>query len=119
MKLNLGKEFKTARKNLGLSQKQVCQRINISTSYYSDLENDVKIPTLQTFLLISKELKINPNIFEDYSFHKSNLNSDLAHLLTDEMEGLTEEQYKFICNTIVSMVKNFKEINDSKNIKTE
>lgn len=49
------------RKNVGLTQKQMAEKLNISESYYCQLENGNRRMSLEMALKISSILKKTPN----------------------------------------------------------
>lgn len=52
--MNFGKNFKDARKSLGLSQKEVAKKLNIHQSNVSDWENNVSRPEYEKLIELSK-----------------------------------------------------------------
>ena len=51
--MQYGKFFKEARKQKGLSQKQVADKLNIHQSNISDLENDISRPSYEYLIAIA------------------------------------------------------------------
>lgn len=107
MNIELGIQFKNAREKLGLSQKEVSLEVGISRSYYSEIESDQKIPTIEIFLKISKVLKIKPNLFEDYDYHKINLGTNY---IFEELSELTQDESQLIIDTMHTMIAGIKKI---------
>ena len=54
----LGQEFKNARQTLGLSQEKVAEGAGISRNYLSELERNLKSPTVRVFLKLCGVLEI-------------------------------------------------------------
>ena len=56
---NIGIKLKQARKRLGLSQEELAYRCNLTREYISYIENGKKKPSLEVFLILSKNLMIS------------------------------------------------------------
>ena len=52
--MNFGKNFKEARKQSGLSQKQVAEKLNIHQSNVSDWENEISRPEYEKLIELAK-----------------------------------------------------------------
>lgn len=61
----IGKEVKKARENSGLTQQELSSRVEISRNYLSDIECGRYIPSVPKLLSLTKELKIDLNIFKN------------------------------------------------------
>jgi len=62
MKLNyklLGKRIKETRKRKGLTQEVLAEKVDISPSFMSYIENGAKHQSLYTFVLIANELNVS------------------------------------------------------------
>ena len=57
-----GKEIRAARKTLGLTQKQLAEKLNISYVNISQLENGKRIPRPNTLKRIAEALEISPDM---------------------------------------------------------
>ncbi len=57
--MEYGKFFKQARKESGLTQKDVAQRLGIHQSNVSDWENDVARPEYENLILLTRIYQIN------------------------------------------------------------
>ncbi len=56
----VGKEFRKARQNAGLSQEELAHRAGLHRTYISLLERSKKSPTLDAFFRICNALDISP-----------------------------------------------------------
>lgn len=56
---NLGKFIRAKRKEMGLTQQDLAEKISISSQHYSRIENGEYIPSLQTFLKLANLLKFD------------------------------------------------------------
>jgi transcriptional regulator with XRE-family HTH domain len=55
----LGRELRRARTGAGLTQEQLSFRAGLSRPYISELERDMKSPTLETLFLLCEALGIS------------------------------------------------------------
>jgi transcriptional regulator with XRE-family HTH domain len=60
VKLDIGTRLKEARGNLGISQKELADKVGVSPSFISQLESNQISPSLNSFMLICSALSINP-----------------------------------------------------------
>lgn len=70
--------LKNARKKLGISQKELADKLKVNQSYISKIENykTIHIP-LYLLIDISKELNLDPvDVFIDFLKHHYNYESD-------------------------------------------
>ena len=61
----IGKEVKKARKENGLTQQDLSRKISISRSYIADIAGGRYIPSVEILISLSKELKIDMNLFKN------------------------------------------------------
>ena len=59
----IGSKLKDARIRLGINQKELADKINLSPSFVSQVENNQISPSLSSFVLICSALGINPGDF--------------------------------------------------------
>lgn len=104
MNLEIGNHFKAARRARNLTQQQICKEIKISRSYYSEIENNVKIPTIELFLQISNFLHIKPDLFSNTDFSQFELQNSF---LDYELKKLSKQEYDIIYETIIAMIDIF------------
>lgn len=55
--MTIGENIKSSRKKIGLSQKQLADKVNISRQYLCDIEHDRYNPSIDTLGLIAKGLE--------------------------------------------------------------
>ena len=55
--------LKFRRKALGLTQKDLAEKIDAQQPYIADLENGIRHPTLETLAKLSEALKVRPDFF--------------------------------------------------------
>lgn len=61
---NIGNLIRSKRKELGMTQTQVAEIVGLTMQHYSRLERGEYIPSLQTFINIAENLKLDINIFD-------------------------------------------------------
>ena len=78
--------IKKLRKEMGLSQAQLAEKCNTSTSYIGLIETKKKVPRLTTIETISKALAVDPTeLFKDPDQEKD-IDPDLKRRLLKEIE---------------------------------
>lgn len=99
---SLGTTLKDARKNIGLTLRQVEEMTNISNAYLSQLENDkIKNPSVNILSKLSslykvslKNLLSNANMIDKKDAQLEEVNLSFAQNIAFRSEGLTEEERK-------------------------
>lgn len=61
----IGKVVKKARKESSLTQQDLSKKVSISRNYISDIECGRYIPSVEILISLSKELKIDMNLFKN------------------------------------------------------
>ncbi len=61
--VDIGAQLKEQRTRIGMSQKELADRVNVTPSFLSQLENNQVSPSLGTYLQICRALDINPGLF--------------------------------------------------------
>lgn len=85
--MTFGENLKAIRKRMKLTQQEMADRMDISRSYLSDLENTRRSTSINTVLYIAKRLDISVN----------ELVNDTLELTEDEYN---KKRFKFINNRI-------------------
>ena len=63
---SFGKKIKNARKEMGLTQFGLAEKINVSQNFLGDIERGIKLPSLPKLILLSNVLKLSlDNMFLD------------------------------------------------------
>ena len=96
--MNLGKAIKSIRTQLGLTQKELALRANISVSYLSLLETNNRDPSFSTIEAIATALNIPLSILVFLSAERSELDSlgdslveKLSHTVFELIHARSEE----------------------------
>lgn len=88
----IGKRIKLAREAKGLTQEQLAEQVNLSTSHISAIERGVKQPKLVTFVEIINVLEVDANsILTDvlsvsYEIISSQLSIRMSTLSADQQK---------------------------------
>ena len=99
---NIGKKLQLIRTNLGLSQEQVALRAGITTTYYGQIERNLKKPTIPVVEKICGALNISLE-----EFFKEDTVSRTYDLLTEQillqLQTCSEEEKTAIYNIILQI----------------
>ncbi len=78
----IGKRIARRRKELGLKQAQVCERVGINDKYLSCIERATSIPSLEVVMRLALALDTTPNEFLVGTIHyKNDQWRDVAELM--------------------------------------
>ena len=108
--ISLGSRIKEARKNQGLTQEQLAERADLSTTHISNIENAKKIPSLQAIVDIANALSVTTdsllrdNIEQSKDIYRSEAQSILDGCTITEARILTETMK----NTLITHRKHSK-----------
>ncbi len=108
---SLGSRIQEARKNQGLTQEQLAERADLSTTHISNIENAKKIPSLKAIVSIANALSITvdallcDNLNQSRDFYKSEAQSILDSCTINEVRILTETMK----NTLSTLRKHYKQ----------
>lgn len=98
-KSKIGEMFKSARKSLGLTQKEVADKAHINQSRYSNYENAYSTPSTEMFVKLSEILGIDYSDFvDDWMNYRSELDyKDFSKGFKYQVEQLmfADELYQF------------------------
>ena len=98
--LNIGDKIKNARTKLGLSQKDLADKIGLTSSFISQLENNQISPSLNSFFQLADVLGINPASL----LQKEKKNEDVKWLIKDDFvrKNLYEQEKGYSIFNITS-----------------
>ncbi len=108
---SLGLRIKEIRKNQGLTQEQLAERADLSTTHISNIENAKKVPSLQSIVSIANALSITvdallcDSIEQSKDIYKSEAQMILDSCTINEVRVLTETMK----NTLSSLRKHYKQ----------
>ncbi|WP_271006502.1 helix-turn-helix domain-containing protein [Listeria seeligeri] len=102
--LNIGKKLKVYRLELGVTQKEFADVLNINHQNYSKMERGIYTPSLEKLLEICNSLRITPNDLlldnREYDEYKQEISRELYEDILDFMS-----EVKFKCLIILSQIK--------------
>lgn len=95
----IARRIKAARKQAGLTQEQLAEKIDISTNAVAKLENNLMTASLQTLVNIANALGIGMDylLCESYPTNQED-NTDV--FLNGLIDGLSQQDKKFIIHVI-------------------
>ena len=93
--MKIGNTLQKIRKEKGIKQKHFAQECNISATYLSQIENNVKDPNLKTLNIIAEKLEIPIQILFFLSLEETDVKEE------------KREAYKMISEPIKMMVNEF------------
>ena len=103
---HIGKRIKEIRISKGITQEQLAEKTNLSTTCISRLENEKSMVSLEKLFLISDTLHTNISmILCDYIFTSDSQDMDESQLLV-QYRQLSFENQQNIKDFIKSMLKN-------------
>lgn len=92
----LGQRIRQQRKNMHMTQADLADKIDVSTSYIGHIERGLKHCSLETIVQLSNTLKISPDMllqdsldnartdqFEDMSYTTRTMLNDIANILRE------------------------------------
>ncbi len=94
----LSKRIREARKAKGLTQDQLAEKAGISAVYMSEIERNLKTPSIDVFLGIALALEVSADFLL-----RDTLPTGKEHVydeLTKKLEKLTPKQRKTVCDLI-------------------
>ena len=88
--VDFGMRLRTLRKNAGLTQGQLAEQLNMTCSVVSAYENDIRLPSLDVLILLSKIFKVSTDYLLGVSKSESDkIASDSKSL---DITGLTDDE---------------------------
>lgn len=95
-KYPLGNRIRVARKQLGMTGEKLSEACNIDPSYLRQIECGLKLPSLQVFIILCRELKVSPAVLlADYlpqpEYEERDKLHELYRTLTPEQRSLARE----------------------------
>lgn len=98
---NLGSLIRLKRKELGLTQSEAAEAINVSSQHYSRIERGEYIPSLQTFFKIMEVLKID---LSGLNLNKGREVSPTMYEIVALLEGFNITQQKAVLSFLKTMI---------------
>ena len=101
---DLSKRIRETRKSKKLTQEELAEKAEISVVYASEIERNIKTPSIEVFAKIAKALDVSA----DYLL-RDELPTGKAYVfddLTKKLEGLTPKQRKTVSDIIDAYLNN-------------
>lgn len=99
----IGQKIKEYRKKSGLTQEELAERIGLSTSYYSAIEQGMSFPRLENLIAIINGIGASADqIFADVI---DNACETRASELSESIKDLSIEEKRRILNVVETMVR--------------
>ncbi len=89
-KLTMGDRVQDTRKNRGLTQEQLAEKVDISVEYMSQIERGLKTPSMQVFIKLVEVLDVSADYLLRDTVSTRNLYGDKQ--LGSKLERLTPKQ---------------------------
>ncbi|MBP3590906.1 MAG: helix-turn-helix transcriptional regulator [Clostridia bacterium] len=89
-KLTMGDRVQDTRKNRGLTQEQLAEKVDITVEYMSQIERGLKTPSMQVFIKLVEVLDVSADYLLRDTVSTRNLYGDKQ--LGSKLERLTPKQ---------------------------
>ena len=98
LKKLIGARIQKLRKQKGLTQDELSERVNISSKYLSSIERGKENPTLNTFISIAEELSVDiEEFFTEIQIEDPKITKEMILSLVDEAdEGQLKTIYQIL-----------------------
>lgn len=97
----VGERIAKRRKELGLKQYEVCEKINVNYKYISNLETGRSAPSLELIMSLCEVLQTNP----DYFLVGTEINQNIDKNITDKINNLSDDNKGLISGIIDLMLE--------------
>lgn len=97
----VGGRIAKRRKELGLKQYEVCEKINVNYKYISNLETGRSAPSLELIMSLCEVLQTNP----DYFLVGTEINQNIDKNITDKINNLSDDNKGLISGIIDLMLE--------------
>ena len=103
-KVAIGSRLREARNMVKLTQEQLAEKVNIGTTYISDIERGAKFPSLSLFIKIVDALGVSSDFIlrGEIEAGKNCVYDDI----TRKLDGLTPKQRLGVSDLIDAYIKN-------------
>ena len=102
--VDFGGRLRVLRKQHGLTQGQLAEKLNLTKSVVSAYENDIRLPSYDVLITLSRIFKVST----DYLLGQSKKEADLieSQKYYADLTGLSEEEIDVLRNLIHLMKEN-------------
>ena len=103
----IGKRMKQRREELGLTQEQLAEKLDLTTNYISTVERGASFPRCEKLILLLNGLETSADaVFCDVLTHSAPAK---ASILSEQIAELPSEEQQRILNMVELMIKQAKE----------
>ena len=103
LKKMIGARIQKLRKQKGLTQDELSEKVNISSKYLSSIERGKENPTLNTFISIAEELSVDiEEFFTEIQLEDPKITKEMILSLIDQAD---EDQLKTIYQILAVIVQ--------------
>jgi len=114
--MEFSERLKTLRKEAGLTQVDVAEKLGISQPAYASWERGIKKPTQQNLVKISQVLNVSIDYLVGNSYEKSDELDNIELLFRMNSKGLTEEEKEIFKKELIDFMEERKRaFEDNKN----
>ena len=100
---SLGKCIQRCRQRLDLTQAEAAERAGLDTTYFSQIERGVKMPSLKTLVVISEVLQVTPDVL--LGLKKPAKDDALLRELRDILAGWEGKQRRAVLKALRSLAE--------------
>ncbi len=99
--VEFGMRLRILRKNSGLTQGQLAERLNLTKSVISAYENDIRLPSYDVLITLSRIFKVST----DYLLGQSRDEEDRmqSEMISVDLTGLNEDEILAVKNLVRAM----------------
>ena len=99
-----GQKIKNLRKLHKLTQEKLAELVDIDVRQIARIEAGESLPSIETLIKISKELKVTPNELLEYSAEESDVKISLKSDINDILSLAKEDQLVLIKKLILAIL---------------
>ena len=99
-----GMRIKELRKNKGLSQEEVAEKVNISSKYLSRIEMGQHFPSIDTLVNLADVLKVELKDFFEFA-HETDDPKELKRIMDGILQEADRDKLKLLVKVAKAMVR--------------
>ncbi|MBI5750435.1 MAG: helix-turn-helix transcriptional regulator [Nitrospinae bacterium] len=99
-----GMRIKELRKNKGLSQEEVAEKVNISSKYLSRIEMGQHFPSIDTLVNLADVLKVELKDFFEFA-HETDDPKELKRIMDGILQEADRDKLKLLVKVARAMVR--------------
>ncbi|MFH1563452.1 MAG: helix-turn-helix transcriptional regulator [Nitrospirota bacterium] len=111
IKEQIGTKIRELRKNIGLTQEELAERVDLESGYISQIERGWKYPSLRTLVKIAQVLEVNVDYFvktdTDINLHQEMKAFSKSDLLIKKLVLLLKDKDPEDIKFIITLTKRF------------